>query len=60
MGAAVRSARASAHPSASLTVTVIADNCTDGTVEVAREAGAQVLVRNEPDRRGKGHALAWG
>jgi GT2 family glycosyltransferase len=39
-------------------VIVLADNCTDGTAAVAAAAGAEVWERNEPDRRGKGHALA--
>jgi cellulose synthase/poly-beta-1,6-N-acetylglucosamine synthase-like glycosyltransferase len=39
-------------------ILVIADNCTDQTAEVARAAGAQVLVRTDPERRGKGYALA--
>lgn len=38
---------------------VIADNCSDATADVAERAGATVLVRSDPDRRGKGHALAW-
>ena len=40
-------------------VVVIADNCTDKTAAVAANAGAEVLVRNEPDSRGKGRALRW-
>ena len=39
---------------------VVADNCSDRTAELARAAGADVLIRNEPDRRGKGFALAAG
>ena len=39
---------------------VIADNCTDGTARVAREAGAEVVEREDPDLRGKGHAIAFG
>lgn len=39
---------------------VVADNCTDDTAAVAAAAGAEVTVRNDPDRRGKGYALAWG
>src|ERR1700733_13845514 len=39
---------------------VIADNCTDDTASVAAMAGAVVVVRNEPDRKGKGYALACG
>ena len=39
---------------------VIADNCSDCTATVARDAGAQVLQRHDLERRGKGHALAFG
>jgi cellulose synthase/poly-beta-1,6-N-acetylglucosamine synthase-like glycosyltransferase len=39
---------------------VVADNCTDDTAAVARTAGAEVVERNEPERRGKGFALDWG
>lgn len=47
------------YPPASTCVLVIADNCTDTTADVARAAGGRVLVRRDPGRRGKGHALAW-
>jgi len=39
---------------------VIAHNCDDETARIAREEGAEVLEVNEPDRRGKGWALAAG
>lgn len=39
---------------------VVADNCTDRTAAMAREAGAEVVERNDPQRRGKGYALAFG
>src|ERR1700730_15741705 len=39
---------------------VVADNCTDDTAAVAEAAGAGVVVRNDPDKKGKGYALAWG
>jgi 1,2-diacylglycerol 3-beta-glucosyltransferase len=38
---------------------VVADNCTDATADRARSAGATVWERCDPERRGKGHALAW-
>jgi cellulose synthase/poly-beta-1,6-N-acetylglucosamine synthase-like glycosyltransferase len=40
-------------------IVVIADNCTDETAEIATRAGARVLVRDEPEARGKGRALRW-
>jgi cellulose synthase/poly-beta-1,6-N-acetylglucosamine synthase-like glycosyltransferase len=39
---------------------VVADNCSDDTAAVARSAGAEVVERNDPSRRGKGYALNWG
>ena len=39
---------------------VIADNCTDDTASIARAAGAEVIERNDPVRRGKGYALDFG
>jgi cellulose synthase/poly-beta-1,6-N-acetylglucosamine synthase-like glycosyltransferase len=39
---------------------VVADNCSDATARVAREAGAQVVERNDPVRRGKSFALEHG
>jgi cellulose synthase/poly-beta-1,6-N-acetylglucosamine synthase-like glycosyltransferase len=41
-------------------VLVVADNCTDDTAAVAAAAGAEVVIRNDPDRKGKGYALSWG
>jgi len=39
-------------------VIVVADNCSDGeTAALARSAGAEVIERNDPSRRGKGFAL---
>ena len=39
-------------------VLVVADNCSDATATAAANAGGEVLVRNVPEVRGKGHALA--
>lgn len=47
------------YPDDKFDIIVIADNCTDNTAEVAREKGAKVRVRNNPDKRGKGYALRW-
>lgn len=41
-------------------IVVVADNCTDATAETARRAGAAVVERADPERRGKGYALDFG
>ena len=38
---------------------VIADNCTDRTAEIAKEAGAIVLKRFDEEHKTKGYALNW-
>jgi cellulose synthase/poly-beta-1,6-N-acetylglucosamine synthase-like glycosyltransferase len=40
-------------------IIVVADNCEDRTGEVAASAGARVLLRQDPHRRGKGYALGF-
>ncbi|MFQ5923189.1 MAG: glycosyltransferase family 2 protein [Anaerolineales bacterium] len=49
----------SQYPKHLYDVYVIADHCTDGTAEHARQAGATVLVRSGHERSGKGEALQW-
>lgn len=39
---------------------VVADNCSDATARLAREAGAEVIERHDETRRGKGFALDFG
>jgi glycosyltransferase involved in cell wall biosynthesis len=41
-------------------IVVVADNCSDDTAELARDAGAEVVERHNADFRGKGYALACG
>ena len=55
----VGSLRDQEYPGELYEVIVIADNCTDDTAAAARQAGAEVLVRDEPGARGKGRALRW-
>lgn len=40
-------------------IIVVADNCTDNTALVARQNGARVFERTEPDKQTKGYALSW-
>ncbi|HEX5548295.1 MAG TPA: glycosyltransferase family 2 protein [Ktedonobacterales bacterium] len=47
------------YPAECYDVHIIADNCTDRTAEIAREAGVHVQVRMDLEHRGKGYALSW-
>jgi len=40
-------------------VLVIADNCSDGTATIARQQGATVVERQDPDKKSKGHAIKF-
>lgn len=53
----VASLRACTPPPNGARIVVVADNCGDRTAERAREAGAEVRVRTDATRRGKGYAL---
>jgi 1,2-diacylglycerol 3-beta-glucosyltransferase len=59
IGGTVESLLGIDYPRSHFRVVVVADNCTDATASRAAAAGAQVLVRNDPDQRGKGYALAF-
>lgn len=48
------------YPAGLRAVTVVADNCADGTAAVARGHGATALERTDAVLRGKGYALAFG
>lgn len=58
IAAAIRSTLETLRPGDRLVV--VADNCTDDTASVARAAGAEVVERSDPGRRGKGYALDHG
>ena len=59
IGRTVKSLRALDWPAALRRVIVVADNCADRTAERAAAAGAEVLLRHDRTRLGKGHALAF-
>jgi hypothetical protein len=60
LGATLRSLQQQVYPRDRYQVVVIADNCTDRTSAVAREAaGVWVLERCDTANRGKGQALRW-
>jgi cellulose synthase/poly-beta-1,6-N-acetylglucosamine synthase-like glycosyltransferase len=49
-----------AHLTAQDRLLVVADNCSDDTAGIAARAGAEVVERSDPIRRGKGYALDFG
>ena len=55
----VESLVAQEYPKELYDIYVIADNCTDATAEIAKEAGAKVLKRFDEANKTKGHALNW-
>ncbi len=55
----VESLTAQNYPKELYDIYVIADNCTDATAEIAKEAGAIVLKRFDEVNKTKGHALNW-
>ena len=59
IGQTVASLLAVDYPRGLFRLFVVADNCADRTAQRAAEAGAQVLVRSDPDHRGKGYTLAY-
>ncbi len=59
IAATVKNLLAVDYPEDLRRVVVIADNCTDGTADRARAAGAIVIERSDATRRGKGYALSF-
>ena len=60
IGDLIHSIKVQNYPAELIDVFVIADNCTDNTAEVAREAGAIVFPRHNTEQVGKGYALDYG
>ena len=55
----VESLKAQDYPQELLDIYVIADNCTDKTAEIARDAGAIVYERFDATKKTKGYAMQW-
>ena len=60
IGDLIHSIKVQNYPTELIDVFVIADNCTDSTADVAREAGATVFKRFNTEQVGKGYALDYG
>jgi cellulose synthase/poly-beta-1,6-N-acetylglucosamine synthase-like glycosyltransferase len=55
----VRSCLESRYPASFFNVAVIADNCTDQTAALARDAGARVVERFDEQKKSKGYAIEF-
>ena len=55
----IRSLKQQTYDPALIRIFVAADNCADGTAEVARREGATVYERHDTEHIGKGYALAF-
>ena len=59
VGNLIESLKQQNYPKELYDIYVIADNCTDRTAEIARNAGAIVVERFDEEHKTKGHALQW-
>ena len=55
----IESLKVQNYPKELYDIYVIADNCTDNTADIAKEAGAIVYKRFDEANKTKGHALQW-
>lgn len=47
------------YPSDKFSIYIVADNCTDNTIEICSEYPVKILVRDDLTLKGKGYALEW-
>lgn len=59
VGNLIASLKKQNYPKELFDIYVIADNCTDNTAKVAKEAGAIVYERFDEEHKTKGYALDW-
>ena len=59
IGQLIKSLYATVYPKNKYDIYIICDNCSDGTADVVRRAGAIAMERNDLERRGKGYGLEW-
>ena len=59
VGNLIESLKNQNYPKELLDIYVIADNCTDNTAQVARDAGAIVYERFDSEKKTKGYAMQW-
>ena len=59
VGNLVESLKKQNYPKELLDIYVIADNCTDNTAEIAKNAGAIVYERFDEEKKTKGYAMQW-
>ena len=59
VGNLIESLKNQNYPRELLDIYVIADNCTDNTAQIAREAGAIVYERFDSEKKTKGYAMQW-
>lgn len=57
IGELINSIKNQTYPADKVTIFIVADNCTDNTALIARNAGAVVYERNDMSKVGKGYAL---
>ncbi|HEV2752164.1 MAG TPA: glycosyltransferase family 2 protein [Gemmatimonadales bacterium] len=59
IGTCLRSFKHLRYPADCFSIVVIADNCSDRTVELVEQTGVQCLRRNDRAQPGKPRAIAW-